>query len=150
MEEVVTIISISILFCLSIPDLGKKKIPIWMIRAGSIIAIAFRIIFTALGHIDFSLLETITAFLPGFIFLGLAFVTREQIGYGDGLIILLLGILYSFWELITIIGIALSITSFVSIFLLISRKGNRNTRLPFVPFLFLAAIIECGLKSCTF
>lgn len=135
-----------ILFSLAIPDIKKKKIPVWLLVAAGVTAVVLRIILSYLEITEASLLWSFMALIPGCFFLLLSFATKEQVGYGDGIVLFIIGILCPFWRLMMILGIALSITSFVSIFLLIVRKGNRHTRLPFVPFLWIGAIIEWILE----
>ncbi len=141
-----TIGVICILFCLSLPDYYKQKIPLWMIGISCVIAIVLRTILFFLGETDINLMGFVAALLPGCVFLLLAFVTREQIGYGDGMILTIIGILYPIWRVMVVTGIALLIISVMSIVLLVLKKGNRYTRLPFVPFLFLGSLIENGLR----
>ena len=89
-----TIGVICILFCLSVPDFSKQKIPLWMIGTSCVIAVGLRIGFTFLGKTEISLMGFLAALLPGCVLLLLAFVTREQIGYGDGMVLMIIGILY--------------------------------------------------------
>ena len=83
----------------------------------------------------------------GGIFLGLAllflaFVTREEIGYGDGWLVVVmgmsLGLRFSFLAFL----LALGISALVSGSLLISRKVKRNYRLPFAPFLLVGSALS--------
>lgn len=83
----------------------------------------------------------------GGIFLGLAllflaFVTREEIGYGDGWLVVVmgmsLGLRFSFLAFL----LALGISALVSGSLLISRKVKRNYRLPFAPFLLAGSALS--------
>lgn len=137
---------IFILLCLSIPDFFKQKIPLWMIGTSCVIAAGLRIVLILLGKTEISLMGFFAALLPGCVLLLLAFVTREQIGYGDGMVLMIIGILYPVWRVMAVMGISLFITSIISIFVLLLKKGNRNTRLPFIPFLFLGSLIESGLR----
>lgn len=69
-----------------------------------------------------------------------SYITEGKIGIGDGLLVMPAGLMQQ-WQRCTaeIIGACL-LTFFLAAGLLISRKGNRNTRIPFAPF-FLAAVV---------
>ncbi|MCL2717868.1 MAG: prepilin peptidase [Lachnospiraceae bacterium] len=82
--------------------------------------------------------EILIRIMPGIFLLLIAFVTNQAIGYGDGIVILLIGLATDIHLVITFILIAFLLSAMVSIFILISGKGNRQTRLPFMPFLLIA------------
>jgi leader peptidase (prepilin peptidase)/N-methyltransferase len=76
--------------------------------------------------------------MPGALFIIIAFLTKQALGYGDGAVILLLGLLLEFNVIITFIMLALLFSAIVSLFILLFKKGNVQTRLPFMPFLLSA------------
>ena len=83
--------------------------------------------------------------LLGAALLFLAFVTREEIGYGDGWLVLVmgmsLGLKFSFLSFL----LALGISALVGGCLLIFRKVRRNYRLPFAPFLLAGSVLSLAL-----
>ena len=93
---------------------------------------------------SYNWLEMLWALLPGGISLLLAFATREQLGYGDGLVLLVLGSCLGPEKVLWIWMLALLGSFAVSIVLLVMRKATKSTRLPFVPFLFLGYIVTMG------
>lgn len=138
---------ILILFILSVWDIKKQKIPIGILVAAGLAAVIFRIIFTVTEIAEFSFIGMMIAFIPGSIFLVLSFATREQIGYGDGIVLCMIGILCSFRKVMMILGIGLCLSSVVSMVLLILRKGDRYTTLPFLPFLWIGAVLEMIIEA---
>ena len=78
--------------------------------------------------------------LPGGVILSFSYQPEGKLGLGDGLLVMPAGLMQQ-WQRCTaeIIGACL-LTFFLAAGLLISRKGNRNTRIPFAPF-FLAAVV---------
>ena len=62
-------------------------------------------------------------------------MTRESFGYGDSLLILLLGVAVGFWNLISLLAIAFFLSAVVSAAALVFGKFHRKTTVPFVPFL---------------
>lgn len=78
--------------------------------------------------------------LPG-IFIGiLAWLTRESIGYGDGLVFVVMGIVYGVKVLINICGISFLVLAMYCICMLFTGKKNRKDKVPLSPFLFIGNI----------
>lgn len=78
--------------------------------------------------------------LPGMFLLGLAYVTRQSIGYGDGAALIVTGLFLGFVPAVTILMTALLLSCPVSLGLLIWKRDRKRT-LPFVPFLAAAYLI---------
>lgn len=75
--------------------------------------------------------------IPGMICLMLGYCTRQAVGYGDGILLCALGMLYPMEELLTICLVAIVFAGFVGLVLLVVFRKNGNYEIPFVPFLFL-------------
>ncbi len=80
-------------------------------------------------------LEILGGILIGIMLLLLAKMTREKIGYGDGWIFVVAGIYLGFRGNIYLLLLSLFLASSASICLLVFKKVNRKTELPFVSFL---------------
>lgn len=74
------------------------------------------------------------------LFLGL--VTGENIGYGDGWLVLVMGMSLGFQVSLLVLLISLGISALVGGGLLIFRRVKRNYRIPFAPFLLLGCIFS--------
>ena len=82
----------------------------------------------------------------GLLFLGISGLTGGKLGMGDGFMILAMGTLLSMEQLLTVLMLGmLSCACYAGLLLLVFRK-NRNTRIPFVPFLLVGYI--GGLLLC--
>lgn len=79
--------------------------------------------------------QRICGLLPGVAALFLAFLTKEQIGYGDAVCLLILGAVMTGGVILRAALAGLFLASACSIALLIGKKANRRTTLPFLPFL---------------
>lgn len=73
--------------------------------------------------------------IPGIILLILGFLTRESIGYGDGLAVLVLGILLGIRRCVAAVFAGFILSAIVALILLTFRKVSGKSRLPFIPFL---------------
>ncbi len=139
--------AILLLTVCGICDLRWKKIPVWAFVAGGVWA--FICLFLRLfGKGDFAqegFLREIGGFLaavlPGAIFLVLSFLTEKKVGYGDGLLLIILGLMEGVKAVAFTCCMGLFLQSLVAVFLVILKKANKQTEIPFVPFLFLARII---------
>lgn len=119
-------------------DLKKKAVPGSYLCAFGIVAIIAFIFDVTNGK---NLLDSVWGLIPGFIVVMLSILTKEQVGLGDGMILLCVGGLQSIRDTIYMIFIALIIVTVVAIFLLIIRRVGRKATIPFVPFLFLGQLI---------
>ena len=67
----------------------------------------------------------------------LGWLTRESIGYGDGLVLLCMGGFMGISQLVRMWFAAITMAGLVAIFLLVVRHMQRKAELPFVPFLLM-------------
>ena len=122
-----------ILTVLSIIDIRSKRIPLLMIVGLIVMAIVSSLI---LQSVDWVLVAAGAA--VGLVFVLVSKVTKEKLGYGDSLILLALGILLGFWEVMILILIAFLASACFGIVMVCWKKKNKNTSFPFVPFIALS------------
>lgn len=67
-------------------------------------------------------------------------ITRESFGMGDAKVLGLLGVIYGFQGLMSILLVSSVIVFFVSAFLLFKSKDNKNKELPFTPYIYVGLI----------
>lgn len=121
------------LFICAVTDIKKKKISVVVcvvfLVAGLTVDILYKMeSLEELGNMWQS-------FLPGIILILLAVVTKEKIGKGDGLVMVVMGILLGIEKSLEIFMTALFLSAVVAIGLIITKKVKRNYEIPFVPFL---------------
>lgn len=90
-----------------------------------------------IGNGTISIFEAGLSLLPGVFLLLISFCTREKVGYGDGLILLAIGLFTGFYQCFLIVCISLIISSVFGLLLLVFRKADKNSEIPFVPFLVI-------------
>jgi len=83
--------------------------------------------------------------LLGAIFLLVSKVTKEGLGYGDSILILLLGAFVGLWQVLLVLVIAFVSAAIFSSVVLVLKKMSRRKQIPFVPFLLLGYIGGCLL-----
>jgi len=83
--------------------------------------------------------------LLGAAFLLVSKVTKEGLGYGDSILILLLGAFVGLWQVLLVLVIAFVSAAIFSSVVLVLKKMSRKKQIPFVPFLLLGYIGGCLL-----
>lgn len=132
--NVVMIIGLGIL---SVIDIKSKKLPIWLIEVFAISCFILR------WFEGISVWNFLLGFLPGIVLLLLAICSGEKVGIGDAFVVGVLGIAYTIENVVSILGISLFFVAIWAIGLLIVKKANRKTELPFLPYLFIGHLLVC-------
>ncbi len=112
-------------------DMKNKQLPRWFLGCGA--AISFGLF---LWEKPVGIWEMLVGVSIGFILLLIGKVTREALGYGDGILLGLTGIQMGVGT-IGVLSYGLILSAMVSLALLAVGKVNRKTTIPFVPFLGL-------------
>ncbi len=121
---------------LSILDIREKKVPVWLLLAGIGSAAVLKIV-GELGNgrgWTSVLAELILGMMPGAFLLLVSFLSGKA-GYGDGLVLLALGILYGYLPTFILLSGSLLLLSAISIILLLGKRVKRDTKIPYLPFL---------------
>lgn len=127
-------ITVLLVLCIcSAIDIKKKEVPLIILLIGFSAALGINIWQICKGELF--ILEMAVSVMPGVFFLLLSFCTGEKIGYGDGLLIVFLGLSLGFGRCSLIICIGLIASSVFALILIVFCKAGRNSRLPLVPFL---------------
>ncbi len=119
----------------SIYDISRKKIPVLLLTLGAIGGILLLL----LQKVEMA--EWALCMLPGLGILFAGFITKQKIGYGDGALILALGLMEGGRRCTMGLLLALFLSSLVGITLLILKRANLKTQIPFAPFLLLAHVL---------
>lgn len=123
----------------SITDIKYKKVRLELSLVGIIIGILFIISDIWNGMIPY---EKASGLLFGIVCLILGKITNEAIGYGDGIILIMLGLFYNVTQICTVIFWAFSFAGIVALMLIVIFQKNRKYEIPFVPFLTLGMLME--------
>lgn len=127
---------IMLAFC-SIQDIREKEISIWKLQIyGFLILGIFLWNFSIQKSALLSLLgKGIFGLIPGLAFLFLSKATKEAVGYGDGIILLFIGMSIGFWQCLGVLFTALLGIFLAAVLILIFSGRKKNIRIPFLPFL---------------
>lgn len=112
----------------------RRQIPLVVVWLGMLTAICLR----ANGIMgEVGVTGALLSLIPGMGFLLLSFLTREKVGYGDGWVLLMIGLFSGFFQCFLILLIGLFLESLVAVILLVLKKIQRDKEIPFSPFLLL-------------
>ncbi len=133
MKEIVLTIWLGIQ---AVIDFKHKEISIGLCLWGGLLGIAFCIAERrGIEGLLFSL-------LPGCFFIIFSKISNEVIGYGDGIIFIVMAFFLSVQQQVTILMIAFSIAGLVALVMLLFFQKRGNYRIPLIPFVFIAFLIE--------
>lgn len=123
------------LLVLAVMDFKYRRLPLKFLLSGFII--------TAAGWFcgrDISVMLLAAGGCAGILFLLISRVSREAFGYGDSILIMIMGVFIGLWDLLYVLLGAFSMAAVFSSFMLIRHHFNRKSSFPFVPFLAAAYI----------
>lgn len=132
MYKIVHICLIIILGVICVFDIKRKKIPVYMLI---VLAAAGIISNFTVGEFDIE--KRIIAMLPGIILLIVSMITKQQIGYGDGMIILIMGLYIDIDDILSIVLSSFLLSSIAAIILMTVFKKKKNFEMAFSPFLLI-------------
>lgn len=124
---------------ISLIDIKKKKVPLWMLLVLIFCGMMVQIISY---HGIFNLFYCM---LPGLVMLLLGRISSQQVGYGDGLLLLGLGLLLGAQKIVIVLFGALFCSFVVAMILLLTKKGTKKTQIAFFPCVLVGMIFQISL-----
>lgn len=121
------------LLILSVIDIRWKKVSVRSLLILLVIAVLCQVL---CSKGEFRMM--VAGGLCGGVFLFLSWFTQESFGYGDSILILILGILSGGWNLLWILFAAFLIASVYGGIMIARKKYTRKNSFPFIPFLTVA------------
>lgn len=125
-----SIVGCCYLLVLSVQDFRERMISGMLLAVGAAAAVGSQIIWNR-----YSVWECIGGLLIGLLFIGISRLTRESLGYGDSILITILGIYIGVWNLMYVLLIAFLLSAICAVLILIKFCFHRKKALPFIPFL---------------
>lgn len=89
----------------------------------------------------------LTGMIPGMFLIGLAKITKESIGYGDGMVLIICGMVLGIRDVILLLFLALLLEMPVALWKLVVEKASGKTEIAFVPFLMAGYLILLPILS---
>lgn len=108
-------------------DIKEKKISVDKLLVFACMAVLYRIFIK-----QFFWQEILGCMIPGTILLLLSWVTKEGIGYGDGMAVIVLGLWTGGWFALHVMGLGIMLCGMYAVICLVRKKRDA---IPFIPFL---------------
>lgn len=127
------------LIVLAVFDWKEQKIPL-MLAVGGLLAAVTLSVYRVMCNMEnwrWLTVSILLGMLPGIYMLAAAYLTGKA-GSGDGITLLSLGMFTNYKTCILLWGLSMILMSLAAVGLLCARRANRNTRLPYLPFLTVA------------
>jgi leader peptidase (prepilin peptidase)/N-methyltransferase len=120
----------------AVKDFRKKEVNIPVL--GILVAAAMVMIF--LGK-DISVLNVITGLAEGLLLILVSVMTKGQIGMGDGILLAACGLMLGGKDNMVMFFFACLSSAIVSVLIMIIKKADKKTTIPFVPFMIPGFLI---------
>ncbi len=130
----ITGVFLFLLIC-SVQDIKEKQLSVKTLVLSGILFLGLSLFF---DRISFA--ERMGNMMPGMAAFVIAFLTKEQIGYGDAACLIILGSVLSVDSLMRAVMCGLLLLSLCGAVLFLGKKADRKTTLPFVPFLMAGVL----------
>ena len=125
-------------------DIKNKEFPVVFPLLCGFLSIIHVVIMASSGNLY--LQGGFLSIIPGLIFIGLTFLTRQEIGMGDGTMMLGIGPVFGV-EVLSISALfAMTLCGIYSIALIAFGKANKKTKIPFIPFLLVGLGVSLFAK----
>lgn len=141
-NKIILMILLLFLFLCSTWDWKRKAIPSWLCYGGVLVMAA-----VGFGTKEITLAGAAGGIMLGIILLGIGQLTKGQIGEGDGIVFIATGIALGFWNNCMLLVGALFLSFLGSLILLLMKKITLKAKLPFLPFVFAAFVLEFVIRS---
>ena len=124
---------------LSYIDLKNKEIPLWFSLLGGCVGVVFCFLEGRVWT------NVIIACVPGILALIFSWLTREVLGYGDGIVLMMIGGMDGYRGSFAVLCLGSFLAAIFCVVLLAIRKVKKHSRIPYVPFLTGAYFLYIGI-----
>lgn len=119
---------------LSVWDIRKKGFPVSVLLLGLGASLIYGILRQD-GMVIF------LGIVPGMLLILMGFLTREKVGYGDGILVIIIGLVLGWPGSFLVYVIAQFGVLFFAVFLLLAKRSARDVKIPFAPFLTVGLVL---------
>lgn len=123
----------------SVYDCRYRCIPVKILYAGVFLGTVCSVSLCVSGRQQW--VEAAAGIIPGLVVLFYGKYSRGRMGSADGWMTAAVGLWHGWEKCVSEAAAACFFVFLYALFLILSRRGNRNTRIPFAPFFLLAAVL---------
>lgn len=137
------VVTLGLLIGMSIQDIRKKQISLWMLLAlaGFSVVLAIRGVWSVNEMKNPIFIRLLLGILPGGIMVLVGKLSGGALGDGDGYTAMALGMQLGIFSVIECLLYGMVLSGIFSGILLFTRKGKRKDAIPFLPFLTAGYVI---------
>ncbi len=146
LDDIMSAGALVILLPFAVADYRRKAVPVRVAVFCGAAAVILGVVLVFNGWMKGT--ELIAALIPAVSFLCLHILCRDQVGAGDGMVLLPCGILLGALRTFAALTAALFLCGGFAAYLLIRKKGTKNSRIAFLPFLLLGTAAVLITQGC--
>lgn len=120
-------------------DWKEQKICVYIPCAAGIVGLILHLFYQ-----EHTLMDLLLGMGIGIAMLLIAWLGRECIGTGDGVMLMASGAFLGFWGNLELLFSALFLAAIAALFLLVIKRKGKNYKIPFLPFLLAAYLFQLG------
>ena len=125
------------LFVLAADDMLHKSV-----RAGLLATGILPVVLSFIPDLnEVGILQRTAGVMPGVLVIVAAVLTKEKIGYGDGIVISIAGAVMGIAGICKVLMLSFLILPAYSVAMLARGRLNKRSRIPFLPFLFAGYLL---------
>ncbi|WP_310602224.1 prepilin peptidase [Anaerosporobacter sp.] len=132
MEVMIKLILTCLLGGIAVMDCKRKQVSNLLLGVAAGIVIINYILYRPIA-----IVSLIGGILVGVALVGVSYITRQKIGIGDGLLVIILGAYLGFERVGILLLYALTLSAIWSGLLLVIKKVKKDYVIAFVPFIFI-------------
>lgn len=125
----------------SVEDIKRKQLKLWVILTFGIVGMIIHLL-----TFQTSIMEIAGGILIGLIVMLISILTKESIGMGDALLLMVTGMYLGAKQNILMLFIGIFLSGLFALVLMFTRKKQRKDEMPFVPFLFAGYLFQLFLE----
>lgn len=131
----------SLLITMSVPDIKKKKIPVWMLTVSATLTMMMAVL-CVIGNTEWMvrLVGVAAGLLPGVALIILGKITGK-VGFADGVILSVIGALEGYVGAIAVLAVSCFTMSIPAMILLALKRVKKETAMAFVPYMCVGYLI---------
>lgn len=128
---------------LALMDIRRGRVPIWLLAVSGIFVTCVSVCEIWKGSMGGT--QIMWGILPGFMLL-LTAVLSNKAGWADGVVLLLLGVMTGFRECTFSFILSMLAISVISLTLLMMKRVEKNTKIPYLPFLWVGYMVQAVIN----
>lgn len=128
---------------LAFMDIRRRRVPVWLLAVSGMFVTCVSVRKIWQGSMGGA--EILWGILPGFMLL-LTAIFSKKAGWADGVVLLLLGGMTGFRECTFSFILSMLVISVISLTLLMMKRVEKNTKMPYLPFLWVGYLAQAALK----